>query len=392
MARTWGVEGGNQVATPNGRHVLAGWMGNRVWLNCPPDSNTSKLCSGAASQSLSRDLTMSAQSELLQQFVPELQGLRIVGSKQEAHRMHIERRGSGTAAPVAAAAVAIVGGSMQLEVVATFSFAQNPTHSFGLSMLSGAANVTIGNCTANDATLGGRGGCMIWDVVGRLKAQNAAFPNASYSPFAIPVLPAASKHISVHTIIDGVQIETIVNNRSAFAYSAWRKFAVADTEVALFGVGGTTGVTATLVTWRLKDTGNNAPVPLETETGDDDSSAVAACAGVFFVYFEEDQLMRFALSRDGMHFTPLLQQRCNNGKMCGSPVPDFDGPNTTSIRDPFLRFDPRSKLYRMVATDGYRFGHDAQIWEWHSADLVNWSKQRAINVMAKYSGQFQDTW
>ena len=388
MAGTWGVEGGNQVATLNGRHVLAGWMGNGVWLNCPPDSNTSKLCSGAASQSLSRDLTLSAQSELLQQFVPELQGLRIVGSKQEA-RMHIERRGSGTAAPAAAAAVAILGGSMQLEVVATFSFAQNPTHSFGLSMLSGAANVTIGNCTANDATLGGRGGCMIWDVVGRLKAQNAAFPNASYSPFAIPVLPAASKHISVHTIIDGVQIETIVNNRSAFTYSAWRKFAAADTEVALFGVGGTTGVTATLVTWRLKDTGNNAPVPLKT--GDDDSSA-AACAGVFFVYFEEDQLMRFALSRDGMHFTPLLQQRCNNGKICGSPVPDFDGPNTTSIRDPFLRFDPQSKLYRMVATDGYKFGHDAQIWEWHSADLVNWSKQRAINVMAKYSGQFQDTW
>ena len=141
--------------------------------------------------------------------------------------------------------------------------------------------------------------------------------------------------------------------------------------------------------WRLKDTGNNAPVPLKT--GDDDSSA-AACAGVFFVYFEEDQLMRFALSRDGMHFTPLLQQSCNNGKICGSPVPDFDGPNTTSIRDPFLRFDPQSKLYRMVATDGYRFGHDAQIWEWHSTDLVNWSKQRAINVMAKYSGQFQDTW
>ena len=50
---------------------------------------------------------------------------------------------------------------------------------------------------------------------------------------------------------------------------------------------------------------------------------VAACAGVLFVYFLElqdpfnassprDELARFALSRDGLHFTPL------NG---GEPIP-----------------------------------------------------------------------
>ena len=46
----------------------------------------------------------------------------------------------------------------------------------------------------------------------------------------------------------------------------------------------------------------------------------------------------------------------------------------------------------MVATDGYKFGDDQLIWEWHSTDLLTWSKQRAINVMAKYKGQYRDTW
>jgi len=64
----------------------------------------------------------------------------------------------------------------------------------------------------------------------------------------------------------------------------------------------------------------------------------APCAGVFFVHFLADQKIRFALSRDGFHFTPLL----NN-----TAVPDLDGDGNSSIRDPFLRFDPASGLYRM---------------------------------------------
>jgi hypothetical protein len=110
----------------------------------------------------------------------------------------------------------------------------------------------------------------------------------------------------------------------------------------------------------------------------------SSCEGVFFVHFLGDQLMRFALSRDGLHWMPLL----NN-----TPVPGFDGPGQNkTIRDPFVRFDPASGLYRMVATDGWRFGHDALIWYWESPDLVNWSEQRALHVMDKYVGQFQDTW
>ena len=69
----------------------------------------------------------------------------------------------------------------------------------------------------------------------------------------------------------------------------------------------------------------------------------APCAGVFFVHFLADQKIRFALSRDGFHFTPLL----NN-----SAVPDLDGDGNSSIRDPFLRFDAASGLYRMCDSPG----------------------------------------
>ena len=45
-----------------------------------------------------------------------------------------------------------------------------------------------------------------------------------------------------------------------------------------------------------------------------------------------------------------------------------------------------------MATDGYKFGHDALIWYWESKDLVSWTQQRALPVMAAFDGEFQDTW
>ena len=90
--------------------------------------------------------------------------------------------------------------------------------------------------------------------------------------------------------------------------------------------------------------------------------AVHECQNVLFVNFQGDQQIRFALSRDGFHYTPLL----NN-----TVVPGFtDGNEVTSLRDPYLNWDPKSQLYRMVATDGHKFGHDAQIWYWESKDLL----------------------
>ena len=55
----------NQVLAKNGRRVLVGWI-----QDDPRDKNV------AASQSLSRDLSLSADYELLQQFVPEYKMLR----------------------------------------------------------------------------------------------------------------------------------------------------------------------------------------------------------------------------------------------------------------------------------------------------------------------------
>eukprot|EP01046_Picozoa_sp_COSAG06_P003346 COSAG06_NODE_129_length_22602_cov_7.116318_24_plen_162_part_00 len=92
------------------------------------------------------------------------------------------------------------------------------------------------------------------------------------------------------------------------------------------------------------------------------ASSAHECQNVLFVNFQGDQQIRFALSRDGFHYTPLL----NN-----TVVPGFtDGNEATSLRDPYLNWDPKSQLYRMVATDGHRFGHDAQIWYWESKDLL----------------------
>ena len=68
------------------------------WTGSPEDGV------GAASQSLSRDLTMSSEFELLQQFVPELQMLRLPGSERrltldgselgEGRRQHVQGAGA----------------------------------------------------------------------------------------------------------------------------------------------------------------------------------------------------------------------------------------------------------------------------------------------------------
>jgi hypothetical protein len=65
MARTLGSADGNQVASKSGRRVLIGWIASQAQSPYPP-----------ASQSLARDLSLSASYELLQAFVPELQSLR----------------------------------------------------------------------------------------------------------------------------------------------------------------------------------------------------------------------------------------------------------------------------------------------------------------------------
>ena len=100
MARTLGSDA-NQVAK-NGRRVLLGWIGGTP-----------------ASQSLARDLTLSADYELLQAFVPELQVLRQPTSLETTAVAEDDNRTAVSHSSV---------GSLQLEVVATFSWTTTPPH------------------------------------------------------------------------------------------------------------------------------------------------------------------------------------------------------------------------------------------------------------------------
>lgn len=101
MARTLGSDA-NQVAK-NGRRVLLGWIGGTT----------------PASQSLARDLTLSADYELLQAFVPELQVLRQPTSLETTAVAEDDNRTAVSHSSV---------GSLQLEVVATFSWTTTPPH------------------------------------------------------------------------------------------------------------------------------------------------------------------------------------------------------------------------------------------------------------------------
>ena len=233
LARTLGVEGGNQVTTTNGRHVLVGWIGS---------SNAASYCDGchAASQSLARDLTLSPDFELLQQFVPELTSLRVPDTMTQQHQTGGGDKHHRTRAPPA------LKGSLQLEIVVKFEFDSNPAGQFGVTFLNGAANVTV-DCTTNHPAA--PDGCMLHNVMAPRGFKGG--PDG----FDIPVLPVGHKSIRVHTIVDHELIEAIVNNRSAMFWTA-RPFRANDTAVSLFGVGGSTGVNATITTWNLKSANN----------------------------------------------------------------------------------------------------------------------------------------
>lgn len=183
MARTISTEA-NQVLPSNSRIVMVGWTGS-------PIDNI-----GAASQSLARDLTMSDSHELLQQFVPELQGLRIAGSEQHA-TLH-----SGTMSvldqPQSHVAMQKLKGALRLEIVATFSWtsATMPTRPFGYSWLSGAGNLTV-DCTSQIINNTGEapGGCMV-GIVTSTAANNNTGVTMTPSKFLVESTRKAILHNS----------------------------------------------------------------------------------------------------------------------------------------------------------------------------------------------------
>ena len=211
MARTLGSDP-NQVAV-NGRRVLIGWIGG----------------GSPASQSLARDLSLSPTYELLQAFVPELQMLRKPASEKVQSFV-----GSAGAMLLPHAA-----GALQAEVLATFQWTgANPTAPFGVSVLNGTQVVTI-DCKGDDPAA--PGGCMV--VVGTARG---------------PLMPLGTKSASVHVYVDGVIVETIVNNRTAMV-TYHSPSSADDTAISLVGVGA--GVSGVVSSWALNQANNFGPQP-----------------------------------------------------------------------------------------------------------------------------------
>ena len=220
------------------------------WTGSPEDGV------GAASQSLSRDLTMSSEFELLQQFVPELQTLRLPGSERRLALDGTETRLSeGRRQHVQGA------GALRLEIIARFSWPAGsglPTQRFGFSFLGGAGNVSI-DCTNSTATGEAPGGCMA-GIVGSVN-------NTATKTTWMPVLPIATNEVRIHTIVDHSIVETIVNNRTAMITNTINTKSAAETAVALFGAG----VHGHLTTYELAAANNLNSSRVVAHKGDDDA-------------------------------------------------------------------------------------------------------------------------
>ena len=245
MARTLGSDP-NQVAK-NGRRVLVGWIGGTP-----------------ASQSLSRDLSLSENYELLQQFVPEYQTLRQSGTFEQT-----------TTQETSAAEIVHSAGSLQMEVVATFTFTANPKAPLGVSILGGTAEAMV-DCSNTTITNKGEAPSVSRSVSHGLRLFLSELSGAAFSLGAQgcmvavadkpsagskkssggPVLPVGAKTVTMHMIVDHEIVETIVNNRTAMVTYHTALPSAASTAVTIFGAGPGSGVTGTVTTWSLSSANN----------------------------------------------------------------------------------------------------------------------------------------
>ena len=234
MARTLGSDP-NQVAK-KGRRVLVGWVG-------PLTGSPTGFVGTPASQSLSRDLSLSENYELLQQFVPEYQSLRQPETFEQ----------TAVAPETAADEVVHPAGSLQMELVATFTFAANPKAPFGVTVLGGMAEAVVDCANATVVNRGeAPGGCMV-AVADRSVAGSI---NASG-----PVMPVGARTVAMHMIVDHEIVETIVNNRTAMVTYHKGIPSATSTAVTLVGAGSGSGVTGTVKSWSLDAANNARPQP-----------------------------------------------------------------------------------------------------------------------------------
>ena len=205
----------------NGRRVLLGWIG-----------------AGVASQSLARDLTLSADHELLQAFVPELQMLRQPKTFAWT-KVSAETDGSAIASHST--------GSFQMEIIATFRWASDtpPVDPFGFTILGGLANVTIDCAPRNvSAEFGSQPPCQVVAWASPVRK----------TPARGPLLPLDTRAVTVHTYVDGEIMETIANNRTAMVTYHKEIPSASSTGVSLFGAA--VGVEAELKSWSLTAANN----------------------------------------------------------------------------------------------------------------------------------------
>ena len=247
MARTLGSDDRTWGRGHKGRRVLIGWIQD--------DSRDKNV---AASQSLSRDLSLSAEYELLQQFVPEYKMLRQPATFEQT----IVAAADGGSSVTAHSA-----GSLQIEIVATFTFAAMPKAPFGVTVLSGQAAITVDCANTTILNLGeAPGGCMVAANI-QYNGTPPACPHAGgYGDIALcphgPVMPIGTKTVTMHIIVDHEIVETIVNNRTAMVAMHKNIPSATWTAVALVGAGASSGVAGTIKSWHLDAANNAGPQPL----------------------------------------------------------------------------------------------------------------------------------
>ena len=184
MCRTLGGDA-NQVAV-KGRRVMVCWMGGPGGAEPRhPGWPTQAL------QSLSREISLSSESELLQQFVPEYRALRT------------------TVLPAATADESHVGTQLisgtHLEIACTFSVLPGGNHSaaFGVSVFAASDD----GRRRTDLLVDLRRGYFTLDATAQ----------GELSPRSGPVRGSTAR-ISMHAILDGNAIEAIFNNREPPRY------------------------------------------------------------------------------------------------------------------------------------------------------------------------------
>lgn len=199
MARTLGSES-NQVAVP-GRRVMIGWISECHGGGCHDPF---------ASQSLPRDLSLSSDYELLQQFVPELKVLR---DEYRALSMSGNPNNSSSGLNVP---------SMQLEVVASFSFnvSSPPAAPFGVAVLGSqdglnSTKLSVDCTRAEDGSM-----C-------RVTVDDSNQTGRVHTGPLLPLIdqnqhppPTGMITITLHAYVDHGIVEVIWNNRTAIACTA----------------------------------------------------------------------------------------------------------------------------------------------------------------------------